>query len=116
MRVGVVHAAANVVAMSLYGASLLARGPRLGRTLRLAGLASAAASGLAGGHISFRLAGGANHAEQLPDLPVARQRVPARRRVGGPRARHRASAGVPGARGRRRNTGLPARSRLTRTR
>ena len=68
MRVGVVHAAANVVAMSLYGASLLARGPRLGRVLRLAGLASAAASGLAGGHISFRLAGGANHAEQVPHL------------------------------------------------
>ena len=68
MRVGVVHAAANVVAMSLYGASLLARGPRLGRALRLAGLASAAASGLAGGHISFRLAGGANHAEQVPHL------------------------------------------------
>jgi hypothetical protein len=37
MRVGVVHAAANVVAMSLYGASLLARGPRLGPALRLAG-------------------------------------------------------------------------------
>jgi len=68
MRVGVVHAAANVVAMSLYGASLLARGPRLGRALRLAGLASAAASGLAGGHISFRLAGGANHAEAVPHL------------------------------------------------
>ena len=50
------------------GASLLARGPRLGRALRLAGLASVAASGLAGGHISFRLAGGANHAEQVPHL------------------------------------------------
>ena len=68
MRVGVVHAAANIVAMSLYGASLLARGPRLGRALRLAGLASVVASGLAGGHISFRLAGGANHAEQVPHL------------------------------------------------
>ncbi|MGH3190177.1 MAG: DUF2231 domain-containing protein, partial [Streptosporangiaceae bacterium] len=31
MRVGVVHAAGNLAAMSLYGASLLARGPRLGR-------------------------------------------------------------------------------------
>ena len=68
MRVGVVHAAANLVAMSLYGASLLTRGPRLGRALRLAGLASVAASGLAGGHISFRLAGGANHAEAVPHL------------------------------------------------
>jgi nitrite reductase/ring-hydroxylating ferredoxin subunit len=68
MRVGVVHAAANLVAMSLYGASLATRGPRLGRALRLAGLASVAASGLAGGHISFRLAGGANHAEPVPHL------------------------------------------------
>ena len=68
LRVGVVHAAANIVAMSLYGASLLARGPRLGRALRLAGLVPVAASGLAGGHISFRLAGGANHAEQVPHL------------------------------------------------
>src|ERR1700722_14240863 len=63
-----VCAAAIVVAMSLYGVPLLARGPRLGRALRLAGLASAAASGLAGGHISFRLAGGANHAEAVPHL------------------------------------------------
>jgi nitrite reductase/ring-hydroxylating ferredoxin subunit len=68
MRVGVVHAAGNLAAMSLYGASLLARGPRLGRALRLAGLAAVAASGLAGGHISFRLAGGANHAEEVPHL------------------------------------------------
>jgi nitrite reductase/ring-hydroxylating ferredoxin subunit len=68
MRVGVVHAAGNLAAMSLYGASLLARGPRLGRALRLAGLAAVAASGLAGGHISFRLAGGANHAEPVPHL------------------------------------------------
>ena len=58
MRVGVVHAAANLVAMSLYGASLRARGPRPGPVLRLAGLAPVAVSGLAGGHISFRLAGG----------------------------------------------------------
>jgi nitrite reductase/ring-hydroxylating ferredoxin subunit/uncharacterized membrane protein len=68
MRVGVVHAAGNLAATGLYGASLLARGPRLGRALRLAGLAVVAASGLAGGHISFRLAGGANHAEPVPHL------------------------------------------------
>ena len=36
MRVGVVHTAANIVASSLYGASLLSRGPRLSRALRLA--------------------------------------------------------------------------------
>jgi nitrite reductase/ring-hydroxylating ferredoxin subunit len=68
MRVGVVHAAANVAALSLYGASLISRGPRLGRALRLAGLAAVSASGLLGGHISFRLAGGANHAEEVPHL------------------------------------------------
>ena len=68
MRVGVVHAAGNIVASSLYGASLLSRGPRLSRVLRLAGLAAVSASGLLGGHISFRLAGGANHAEEVPHL------------------------------------------------
>ncbi len=68
MRVGVVHAAGNIAASSLYGASLLSRGPRLGRGLRLAGLAVVSASGLLGGHISFRLAGGANHAEEVPHL------------------------------------------------
>ncbi len=68
MRVGVVHAAGNAAALSLYGASLMSRGPRLGRALRLAGLAAVSASGLLGGHISFRLAGGANHAEEVPHL------------------------------------------------
>jgi nitrite reductase/ring-hydroxylating ferredoxin subunit len=68
MRVGVVHAAGNIVAASLYGASLLCRGPRAGRLLRLAGLTAVSASGLLGGHISFRLAGGVNHAEEIPHL------------------------------------------------
>ena len=68
MRVGVVHAAGNAVAMSLYGASLITRGPGRGRWLRLAGLAAMSASGLLGGHISFRLAGGANHAEAVPHI------------------------------------------------
>ena len=43
MRVGVVHAAGNIAALGLYGASLLSRTPRLSRTLRLAGLATASA-------------------------------------------------------------------------
>ena len=68
MRVGVVHAAANLVAMSLYGSSLVTRMQRRGLVLRLAGLACVAVSGVAGGHISFRLAGGANHAEPVPHL------------------------------------------------
>jgi nitrite reductase/ring-hydroxylating ferredoxin subunit/uncharacterized membrane protein len=68
MRVGVVHAAGNILASGIYGASLLARGPLTGRLLRLAGLAAVSASGLLGGHLSFRLAGGANHAEEVPHL------------------------------------------------
>jgi nitrite reductase/ring-hydroxylating ferredoxin subunit/uncharacterized membrane protein len=68
MRVGVVHALANSLAVGLYGASLVARTPRVGRGLRLAGLTAAGLSGVLGGHISFRLAGGANHAESIPHL------------------------------------------------
>jgi nitrite reductase/ring-hydroxylating ferredoxin subunit len=68
MRVGIVHAAGNLLAAGLYGVSLAARGPRLGRALRLGGLAAVSASGLLGGHISFRLAGGANHAEEVPHI------------------------------------------------
>ena len=68
MRVGIVHAAGNAVALGLYGGSLAARDPRLSRALRCAGLAAVSVSGLLGGHISFRLAGGANHAEEIPHL------------------------------------------------
>lgn len=68
MRVGVVHAASNLVASGIYGASLLARSPRAALALRLAGLTVVSVSGLLGGHISFRLAGGANHAEDVPHL------------------------------------------------
>jgi nitrite reductase/ring-hydroxylating ferredoxin subunit len=68
MRVGVVHAAANVTALCLYSASLVTRSLRAQRALRFAGLAAAGAGGLLGGHISFRLAGGANHAEPVPHL------------------------------------------------
>jgi nitrite reductase/ring-hydroxylating ferredoxin subunit/uncharacterized membrane protein len=68
MRVGVVHAIGNILATSLYGTSLISRSPRASRLLRLAGLAAVSASGLLGGHISFRLAGGVNHAEEVPHL------------------------------------------------
>lgn len=66
MRVGVVHAAANVTAVALYTAS--AALPAHARRLRLAGLAAAAAGGLLGGHIAFRQAAGANQAEPVPHL------------------------------------------------
>ena len=68
MRVGVVHAAANITAAGCYAASLLTRRPAASRALRLAGLAAVSVGGLLGGHISFRLSGGANQAESVPHL------------------------------------------------
>ena len=68
MRVGVVHAAGNMIAAAMYAASLVSRRPPLSRALRLTGLAAASASAYLGGHIAFRLAGGANHAEAVPHL------------------------------------------------
>lgn len=71
MRVGVVHAAANTTALGLYLGSLAARSRQrtaLGRALGYAGLASVVAGGLLGGDISYRQAGGANHAEAVPHL------------------------------------------------
>jgi nitrite reductase/ring-hydroxylating ferredoxin subunit len=68
MRVGVVHAAANLTAAGFYSASLLTRKPSASRALRLAGLAAVTAGSLLGGHISFRLSGGANQAEPVPHL------------------------------------------------
>ncbi len=68
MRVGVVHATANLIAVGAYAASLATRTRPLSATLRLAGLTAAGVAGLLGGHISFRLAGGANQAEPVPHL------------------------------------------------
>lgn len=72
MRVGLVHAAANVVALSLYGAALAqrARGGR-GRLLSLAGGAVATAGALLGGHLGYRQASGANHAEEVAHIGPA---------------------------------------------
>jgi nitrite reductase/ring-hydroxylating ferredoxin subunit len=66
MRVGIVHALANTAAMALYAASTAI--PARARTLRLAGLAVAAAGGFLGGHIAYRQSGGANQAEPVPHL------------------------------------------------
>jgi nitrite reductase/ring-hydroxylating ferredoxin subunit/uncharacterized membrane protein len=55
-RVGLVHAALNTTALSLYLASLLARARgnrRRGKTLGLAGLGMLAAGGYLGGHLTF---------------------------------------------------------------
>ncbi|MDG9706422.1 Rieske (2Fe-2S) protein [Streptomyces sp. DH37] len=96
MRVGLVHAAANVTAVGLYAASLGARlrGRRArGRLLGFAGLAVVSAGGALGGHLSYRQAASVNHAEHvsaatepgwhpigdMADLPVGE---PVRRYVG----------------------------------
>ncbi|MCO8276408.1 Rieske 2Fe-2S domain-containing protein [Actinoplanes sp. TRM 88003] len=71
-RVGLVHATANVVAVGLYAASLVARlRGRPGRALSFAGLSVAGLGAYLGGHISYARGGGTNQA--APDL----NRVPA---------------------------------------
>jgi len=70
-RVGVVHAALNSVAVSLYAGSLVARARgdrRSGRLLGYLGLSVIGASGYLGGHLAYRQAVGANHAEEVPHL------------------------------------------------
>jgi nitrite reductase/ring-hydroxylating ferredoxin subunit len=68
LRVGVVHAASNWVAIACFTGSLAGRSARRAQVLRLCGLAAVGVSGALGGHLSFRLAGGVNHAEAVPHL------------------------------------------------
>ncbi|WP_327088171.1 Rieske (2Fe-2S) protein [Nonomuraea sp. NBC_01738] len=70
-RVGFVHMLANVSALGLFSASLLARWSgheRSGRALSLAGLGVAGLGGYLGGHLAYRQAAGANHAPQVSHL------------------------------------------------
>ncbi|MCY0905287.1 Rieske 2Fe-2S domain-containing protein [Arthrobacter sp. H14-L1] len=70
-RVGVLHSAANLSAVGLYTGSLLQRlrgRSRSGKVLGFAGLAVVMAGGWLGGHLAFRQAAGANHAEDVPHL------------------------------------------------
>lgn len=70
-RVGLVHALSNLTATGLYTASLLLRldgQERTGRALAFAGLGAASLGGYLGGHLAFRLAAGANHAESVSHL------------------------------------------------
>ncbi|WP_340556018.1 Rieske 2Fe-2S domain-containing protein [Streptomyces sp. GSL17-111] len=67
-RVGLVHAASTAGAIWLYSGSLAARiagRHGLGRALGFAGLALVSAGGALGGHLAYRQAVGANHAEGL---------------------------------------------------
>jgi len=70
-RVGLVHAAANILALSLYSSSLLARvrGRSLtGKAMGFAGLGATMLGGYLGGHLVFRQATGANHTADTIDL------------------------------------------------
>jgi nitrite reductase/ring-hydroxylating ferredoxin subunit len=70
-RVGLVHALANGVALSLYTASLVARarGRSLtGKAMSYAGLGAVMAGGYLGGHLVFRQAAGVNHTADTIDL------------------------------------------------
>lgn len=70
-RVGLVHAAANTIALTLYAGSLTARingNSARGKAMGLAGLGALSLGGFLGGHLAFRLAAGANHAEDVPHL------------------------------------------------
>lgn len=68
-RVGLVHAAANAAATGLYAVSFVQRSrgrQASGRMFGLAGLAFVGLSGYLGGHLAYRQAAGANHAEGVP--------------------------------------------------
>lgn len=68
-RVGFVHMLANLSAVGLFSTSLLMRmNGRSGRILSLAGLGMAGVGGYLGGHMAYRQAAGANHAEQVAHL------------------------------------------------
>jgi nitrite reductase/ring-hydroxylating ferredoxin subunit/uncharacterized membrane protein len=95
-RVGLVHASANVVAASVLAASLVQRRrgrQGAGRLLGVLGVGVASAGAGIGGHLSYRWAAGANHAEDVPyvtpqdwaelgRLAEFDQRTPQRRLVG----------------------------------
>src|SRR5205085_9766883 len=64
-RTGLVHAAANVVALSLFAGSLAARRSGrsgLGRVLGLAGMTALSTGGYLGGHLTYARGVGVNHA------------------------------------------------------
>ncbi|MCU1424888.1 MAG: (2Fe-2S)-binding protein [Microbacteriaceae bacterium] len=68
-RVGLVHSGANLVAIGLYTASWLQRRRghhSSGKVLGYLGLAIVSGSGYLGGHLSYRMAAGANHSEDVP--------------------------------------------------
>ncbi|MFD0684129.1 Rieske 2Fe-2S domain-containing protein [Actinomadura fibrosa] len=70
-RVGLVHAAGTATASVLYSASLVARWQgreSAGKALGFAGLGALLGGGYLGGHLAFRQAAGASHADQVAHL------------------------------------------------
>ncbi|GAA2561056.1 MULTISPECIES: Rieske (2Fe-2S) protein [Streptomyces] len=70
-RVGLVHAVVNTAAVGLYGASLLCRltgRAGAGRAYGFLGLTAVGLGGMLGGHLAYRQASGANHAEEVPHV------------------------------------------------
>jgi nitrite reductase/ring-hydroxylating ferredoxin subunit len=67
LRVGIVHAAANAIAVGLYSLSLVQRlRGKSGKFLSYTGLVVVSAGGFLGGHMAYRQALGANHVEDVP--------------------------------------------------
>ncbi|MEV8550594.1 Rieske (2Fe-2S) protein [Streptomyces glaucescens] len=70
-RVGLVHALSNAASLGLYAASLTCRAKgrhAAGRTLGFLGLTAVGFGGALGGHLAYRQAAGANHAEEVPQV------------------------------------------------
>ncbi|RKO23694.1 DUF2231 domain-containing protein [Pseudarthrobacter phenanthrenivorans] len=68
-RVGLVHASANITAVSLYAASLVARAQGrqgAGKVFAYLGLGVVSFGGFLGGHLTYRQAAGVNHSEEIP--------------------------------------------------
>ncbi|MEV6958674.1 Rieske (2Fe-2S) protein [Streptomyces sp. NPDC051207] len=70
-RVGLVHALTNTAAVGLYAASLACRvkgREAAGRACGFLGLTAVGLGGMLGGHLAYRQASGANHAEEVPHV------------------------------------------------
>ncbi|MFF9061060.1 Rieske 2Fe-2S domain-containing protein [Streptomyces sp. NPDC014882] len=70
-RVGLVHAVANLAAVGLYATSLARRlrgRTAAGRAYGFLGLTAVGLGGMLGGHLAYRQASGANHAEEVPHV------------------------------------------------
>lgn len=70
-RVGLVHAMTNTAAVGLYAVSLACRvkgREAAGRVFGFLGLTAVGLGGVLGGHLAYRQASGANHAEEVPHV------------------------------------------------